>query len=98
MASTHRDMEQHMFTVLQRRQKVFPKILGVCAAASALLVALGLLYQWPLALALLPWGLIGPFAVSVVGARCPRCARLVHRTPAGAFRPLLRCARCGFRG
>ena len=98
MASTNRDMEQHMFAVLQRRQKGFRKILGVSAAATVLLVAFALFYRWPLAIALLPWGLIGPFAVSVVGARCPRCARLVHRTPAGAFRPLLRCARCGFMG
>ena len=93
-----RDMERHIFAMLQRRQKSFLKIMGIGAAASLLFVALAVYYRWPGALALLPWALIGPFAVNVITARCPRCAKMVHRTPLGAFRPLLRCSRCGFRG
>jgi hypothetical protein len=94
----NQDIERHIFGLLQRRQKGLRKILAAGLAASLLFVALSVYYRWPGVLALLPWALIGPFAWNVITARCPRCSKLIHRTPAGAFAPLLRCARCGFRG
>jgi hypothetical protein len=95
---TDSEVERHIFAILQRRQKAFLKAMAAGFAASAFFVTLSIYHRWPGAMALLPWGLIGPFAVSVITARCPRCAKLIHRNPLAAFRPLQRCSRCGFRG
>jgi hypothetical protein len=91
-----RDFELDIFRLIQRRQQIFVKIAILSLSIAAALFVLGLVYGWPLFFALIPIALTGPFVMNVAGARCPHCQRLLHRSFSGVFRPLARCARCGF--
>jgi hypothetical protein len=91
-----RDIERDIFQVIQGRQAVFIKTAVVTLVVSGLFVVLSVYFRWPLFLALIPLALTGPFVVNVASARCPHCQRRLHRNFWGVFRPLVRCARCGF--
>jgi hypothetical protein len=93
-----RDIEQHIFRIIQQKQQLFIKVVALSLGVSVFFFAMAVMFRWPLFLGLLPLGLTGPYIVNVMTARCPHCQKYLHKLPFGAFRRLERCPRCGFRG
>ena len=91
-----RDLELNIFRVIQRRHRLFVKVVVLSLSVAAVFVFLSVAFRWPMFFALIPIALTGPFMVNVATVRCPHCQRPLHRNFLGVVRPLVRCSRCGF--